>query len=90
LQKEQIIVERRAQARAKYEQIKKAQEIKIKEAPLNIMKDDFAFRRVREDDMRYRPGFKEAEQLKITDKVGGLRGVTDFEAFDQKVKVKKQ
>lgn len=42
VQKEQMIIERRAQARAKYEQIIKQQEDKIKEAPINIMKDDFA------------------------------------------------
>ena len=88
LQKEQIIVERRAQARAKYEQIKKEQEKKIIEAPLNIMNQDFGFRRFKEDDIMYRPEYKEATELQIKDMK--IKGAKDFDAFNAQVRSRKQ
>lgn len=90
MQKEAIMVERRAQARAKYEAIKKEQNQRIQDAPLSIMKDDFAFRTNRPDEMIYRPDYKPAEELELEEKVTGLKGVTDFDAFAKRVKQKKK
>jgi hypothetical protein len=50
------------------------------------MKDDFAFRTNRPDEMIYRPDYKPAEELALEEKVSGLKGVTDFDAFAQRVK----
>lgn len=87
-----MIYERRAQARAKWEQIKKEQQeqIKITEAPLNVMKEDFAFRKNKPDQLIYRPEYKPAEEIKLESKVTGLDGVTDFDAFTAIIKKKKQ
>jgi len=54
------------------------------------MNDDFALGRNRPDDIIYRPDYKPAEELKLDMKVQGLKGVTDFDIFDVKVKKKKR
>jgi len=52
------------------------------------MKDDFAFRRYREDDIMYRPEYKEATELQI--KGMNIKGAKDFDAFNAKVRSRKQ
>jgi len=54
------------------------------------MNDDFALGRNRPEDIIYRPDYKPAEELKLDTKVQGLKGVTDFESFNQNIKRKKK
>jgi len=55
------------------------------------MKEDFAFRRTRqEDEMMYRPNYKPAEELKVDTVVTGLKNVTDFDSFNTKMTAKKR
>lgn len=64
--------------------------MKIEESRFNVMQEDFAFRRNRPDEMIYRPDYKPAVELQLDTKVAGLKGVTDFDIFDVKIKKKKQ
>lgn len=93
-QKEQIINERRKQARMKYERIKKEQQKQmLEEAPISLIKpskDEFIYRQGNMDDMIFRPDYKPARELVLNAKVQGLKGVTDFEAFDERNKNKKR
>lgn len=65
----------------------------MEDAPINMLKptqEDFIYRKNDADDIIYRPDYKPAEQLSLGINVTGLKGVTDFESFDQRNQVKKK
>jgi len=66
----------------------------MEEAPISLIKpskDDYIYsnNKGEYEEMIYRPEYKPAEELKLNTKVGGLKGVTDFDAFNKINKEKK-
>lgn len=92
-QKEQVIYERRKQARAIYEKIKKEQAKKMLEEPINLLKpskDEFIYKQNNIDEIMFRPDYKPAVDLMVGMNVQGLKGVQDFDVYNQKNKQKKK
>jgi hypothetical protein len=59
------------------------------EEPINLMKprkDEFIYRQGNIDDIMYRPDYKPAVDLIVDLKVEGLKGVKDFDTYNQKNK----
>lgn len=55
------------------------------EGPINLLKpreDDFIFKQSDDKEFLFRPGYKEVASLDFGNMVGGLKGVTDFDAYE--------
>jgi hypothetical protein len=63
------------------------------EEPINLLKpskDEFIYRRGNAEEVMYRPDYKPAVDLMVGMKVQGLKGVKDFDSYNQKNKQKKK